>query len=314
MTEIKENQEETLSTLSREQLIEQLNAYITATGTTQAKLAKRLNMNAGALSAWLKDEYAGNSEVIDKAVSLFLQLQQAKNKDSIAELGFVHTSISRKIFNIAQNCQIDNEIGICYGAAGLGKTTAIKEYAKNNSGVIVIESEERMPIKTLIEKLYVKLNLGTEKNWDLQDMKEKILKKLKDSGWLIIIDEAEHLREESFTVLRRLHDFSDCTFGLLFIGITKLYNNLIKLKGEYMYLVSRIGYRTSLDDLKAEDVKAIVSSVIPDNEIWQEFEKTSNGNARILTKTLKRALKLAKSNNTEVTADYIDRSRSLMLV
>jgi hypothetical protein len=227
----------------RQELIEKLTQFMQKTGITQAKLAKQIGTSPTALSQWLQNNYGGNNENLDEQIVKFLEFQQEKSKSKIAEFKFVPTSVAKQVFIAAQNCQMDSLIGICYGDSGLGKTTAIKEYAKNNTGVIVIECEERMKPKLLIETLYKKLNLGSEKNWDLQDMKEKILNKLKDSGWLIVIDEAEWLNEESFTVLRRLHDFSECSFGILFTGITKLYNNLMKLKGEYMYLTITLCFR-----------------------------------------------------------------------
>lgn len=296
-------------------LVEKLKSFQDTGSFTQSKLAKMLGINEGALSAWLKNKYEGKNEEIDSKVEKFLTMQEKKNQNKITDFDFLPTSIAKQVFAAAQYCHLDSLIGICYGTPGLGKTTAIKEYANNNTGVVIIECEERMKVKLLVETLYKKLNLGDEKNWDLQDMKEKILNKLKDSNWLIIVDEAEHLSEDAFTTLRRLHDFSECSFGILFTGTQKLYNNLMRLKGEFLYLTSRIAFQHSLKDLTEEDVELIVKNVLPDADVdlVSDIYGKSNKNARVLTNVLKRALKLSKQHKTEINSDLIAASREMLI-
>lgn len=301
---------------TREMLINELKKFRDEKKIPQAKLAKRLGINEGALSSWLNDEYKGKNEEIDSKVEKFLSMEIQKNQNKIKEFGFVKTSIANQMFIAAQTCQMDSIMGICYGAPGLGKSTAIQKYAQNNNGVIIIDCEERMKVKLLIETLYRKLNLGNEKNWDLQDMKEKILKKLTESNWLLIVDEAEWLSEDSFTVLRKLHDRSGETFGILFTGTHKLYNNLIKLKGEYMYITSRIGFCSALKELEKEDVAMLIKQAIsdPEEDLIDDIFTKTNRNTRVLANTLKRALKLSRINNIDINDTVITKSREMLIV
>ena len=299
----------------RQDLIKQLTKAQEEQDITQSSLAKKLNISPTALNQYLQNIYKGDNIKVDDSVRKFLVLHEKKSRHNMPTLGFVETSVAKRVLKIAQSCQIDCEIGLCYGSSGLGKTTAIKQYAKNSSGVIVIDCEAKMTPHLLLLTLNKALGLGTEKYWDPQYMKEQIQKKLDNSGWLIIIDEAEWLNEDSFTILRKFHDKSQETFGLLFVGTHKLYNYLQKNKEQLLYILNRIGYVCALEELKNSDIKAIVESMIPDNtNIWEEFARKANGNTRILAKVLKKALKLSHDTNITVNSDFVAESRGSMLV
>lgn len=305
-----------MTEFNREKAIEKLKVFQDDQRLTQARLAKMLGLNEGALSTWLKDEYKGNNEEIDVKVEKFLTLQAKKTKGKIKDFGFLQTSIAKQVFGAAQTCQIHSLLGVCYGDPGLGKTTAIKEYAKNNTGVVIIECEAKMGVMRVVESIYRKLNLGNEKIWNPQVMIDKIKNKLQDSGWLLIIDEAEHLSIDAVATLRRIQDLSGYTFGILFTGTYKFYNDLISLKGDYNYLTGRFNLKCELGKLTEQDISLLVKNAIPDADLdlIQEVYELSNNNARVLTNTIKNAYILAKQGNNSVDIELIKAGRNMLVV
>lgn len=280
---------------------------------SQAELAKKIDKSETTVSLWLKGKYAGNTASIDESVEKFLnfntEMQQQSTKN---EIPFVMTSVAKDIFTYAKLCQQDSEIGIIHGGSGLGKTTAIEEFAKINHGVIILEPDEDCGAKVLIAELYEKLGLSGQTKPIL--MKKEIQKKLNGSNFLVVIDEGENLKTPCFKALRKLHDKARSSFGLLFVGTHRLYHNLLRLKGDFEYLTNRIGYNFQLERLKEDDIKTITKTLINNDEIATLCWQKSNGNARILTKMIKRSIKLAAMNNVEVNPAIVETCRAMLIV
>ena len=134
-----------------------------------------------------------------------------------------------------------------------------------------------------------------------------IIDKLKSSGRLIIIDEAEHLPYKSLELLRRIYDKAQV--GILLVGMPKLLMNLKGEKKQYAQLYSRVGIATRLNPLIDEDKKAIISSVIPNyKSIYPTISNYCDGNTRVLTKLLVRAIRIAELNSVDVNEDVLQAS------
>lgn len=279
---------------------------------TQTDLARRIGMSAPAVSAWIKGRYEGNVSALNEKINKYFNFEEEqKQLFKPVQIPFVETTVSETVKNYAKLVQMDNEIGVVYGASGLGKTTALKDYAKNMHGVIILEPDEDCHPTYLIEELYDKLGCGGQTRSVY--MKKEIISRLKESNRLIIVDEAENLMINCFKALRKLHDKTDCTFGLLFVGTHRLYHNLLKLQGDFEYLTNRIGYSAELKKLTEKDVKSIVKTVLPDDEAADIYWQKTDGNARILTKTIKRSVKLATANKIAVNAKIITQCRNMLI-
>ena len=82
---------------------------------------------------WLNGNYKGNVKKIEEAVSHFIDIE--KLREGRINIDFVETSVAQDVFNIAKVCHVENEIGVCCGVAGVGKTFAgkfcFRKYTKN---------------------------------------------------------------------------------------------------------------------------------------------------------------------------------------
>ena len=280
--------------------------FMTKKELTQNDVCKALgSVKPTALNLWIKGKYNGNVAKIDEEVKKYLNQNTKKALETKIKVPFVETTVATKIMNVLESCHFESEIAICYGSAGIGKTTAVKQYVENNAGVILIETDEKNSSGQILRELHEKL--GYTGKGSLPSIRKDIINKLKDSERLIIIDEAENLHHHAFTALRRIHDKTDYTFGILFIGTSKLYNNLTRLRADFDYLTSRIGYCVEISKLSKQDTAGIIKSLIaePSAKLINTFWEISQGKARILTKLLLRALKSAHLHSEPVNSEMV---------
>ena len=156
-------------------------------------VARAINVSTATLHLWINDNYKGKVEKVTKAVEQFIELENLRNET--IDIPFVNTSIAEDIFEIAKICHVENEIGVCCGDAGLGKTYAVKMYNIEHSDVILIEADLGYTPKVLFSEIHKKL--GFDGVGSIHSMLLDIIGKLKYSGRLIIVDEAEYLDRKS---------------------------------------------------------------------------------------------------------------------
>lgn len=246
---------------------------------------------------------------IDDAVRNFLEIE--KLREGKVSIDFIKTSVVEDIFDIARVCHVENEIGVCCGNAGVGKTFAVKRYAIEHTDVVLIEADLGYTPKVLFTELHKKL--GFDGVGTIHNMFCDILNKLKSSGRLLIIDEAEHLPYKSLELLRRVYDKAQV--GILLVGMPRLILNLKGEKRQYAQLFSRVGITARLNPLNKNDIKAIIESVLPNHKaIFKTLIEFSAGNTRVLTKLLVRAIKIAQINNRVVDEEVLQASISQIIM
>lgn len=257
---------------------------------TQTSLAKNIGCSPTTISQYLQSGYPGDVEKLEKNIEQFLRRNQDKKSYKITKLDYCDTTIAEKILNIASMTHYNCDISVCVGKSGIGKTTAINAYANKIGGVIVIDPDEVASPRFLLKQIADIIKLPQIKQ-ATEDVIADIIYRIKDTNTLIIIDEAENLNDRAFRVLRKIHDRCENTCGLLFIGTQKLHANLLKMKGEFEYVVNRIARFEVLTELTSKDIGLFVKQIFPeaDPETIKYFEEITDKNARILYNTLKTA-------------------------
>ena len=174
-------------------LIEELKELLKKKKYAVSYAARAINVSNATLHLWMNNNYKGNVKKIDDAVANFIEIE--KLREGRIRVDFVRTSIVDDVFDVAKTCHVENEIGVCCGDAGIGKTYAVKRYAIDNTDVILIEADLGYTPKVLFSEIHKKL--GFDGCGTIHGMFLDIIDKLKSSGRLIIIDEAEHLPYKS---------------------------------------------------------------------------------------------------------------------
>lgn len=286
-----------------------LKDFIKTKKRTISSVAKAMDISTATLHLWMNNKYEGNVKKINDAVARFLEIEELR--EGRVTIDFVKTTVVDDVFDIAKTCHVENEIGVCYGDAGIGKTFAVKKYSIDNSDVVLIEADLGYKPKVLFSEIHKKL--GFDGHGTVHAMMTDIINKLKSSGRLIIVDEAEHLPYTSLELLRRIYDKAQV--GILLVGMPRLIKNLQGDKREYAQLYSRVGIATQLNPLTDEDKEAIISKLLPNHSsIYPALSSYCAGNTRVLTKLLVRAIRIAELNNMEVNEDVVQASISQIIM
>lgn len=280
-------------------------------GISLGKLSMALAISTSALSQWLNDAYVGNVNKIETAVKSFLEHEREKLSVKKRNFKFVATSTSKRIFEIARLCHIKCKPGVAYGNSGIGKTTAVKEYARKYPATILIESDQTCTLKTMLSLLNRKL--GFSGIGSTNSLFMECVEKLKDSDRLIIIDEAEYLTPRVLDQLRRIYD--QANIGILFIGMPRLIHNIRKLRGPFEQIFNRaVGFVAQLDIPKLTDFELLLETVGENKELAKQYYESSQANTRIFETLYDRCYDMAALNKRHIDAPFIKSVAGKMML
>ncbi|SFI91049.1 AAA family ATPase [Brevibacillus centrosporus] len=224
------------------ELIQAIKDHMEKTGMSQSGVARALGISPAALSQFLKETYPSPHKLFGK-IRAFLTVDEAREV-APQKPDFVHTSQSQAVLDIITYCHVANVLGIVYGDAGIGKTEAIREYARNHPEAVVITMSPAFgTTKGVTEKLAKALKV--QEGRSIRRMYEEINEKLVESGRVIIVDEAQHLPLKALDHLRSIADESGV--GLVLIGNEEVYTRMTG-RGEaaFAQLFSRISMRKNV--------------------------------------------------------------------
>lgn len=255
--------EQEKTTMTYEEAAIFIKNYIEKAGKKQAQVAQELGISAGALSAFLSGSYKTPHTIITKIENLAdINIQK---KVAPREPGFKETSISRMVSQAIRYSHLQGKISVVYGDAGIGKTVAFKNYLMTNTLAIGITISPTYASITGVNELIAD-QLGVRERVARKQTAE-IVNKLRNSGRVLIIDEAQHLTVRALNHLRCISDESGV--GICFIGNDEVYT---KMKGtgkaDFAQLFSRIGMRKPVfvGNIAKSDVQAVFGDIVTDQD------------------------------------------------
>lgn len=182
--------------------------------------AARIGMSGGTISSIKNGTYkADPTKQLDRLIAYFENKEEAASAKTYDSETYVKTSISDNVYSIIKNCHIKGGLAIACGDAGIGKSQAAKQYAKDHdSNCIYITANPciKSP-KSVLKLLANRFNVSAS---SIDDLWLGIVGKLSD-GNIIILDEAQHLGLRTIETLRSISDHFDSkgqTLGICFIG------------------------------------------------------------------------------------------------
>lgn len=295
-----------------EQIIDNLKKFMANTKTSQTTIAKKLGIAPATLSYFLSGNYPGDTQAIcDKVQDLLItEAERAKNR---VKSGIIATKNFTKIQNFCNLVLTHQICGMLTGDAGCGKTTALKEFAKIHSSVILIEADHGYTAKALFDELCDTLAL--DNRGSLHQQLVRIVGKLKDSGRLIIIDEAEHLPYRALELIRRVHDKAGV--GIALCGMPRLEKNVQGDRQHFAQLNSRISAPCRAKLLDNADIKLILDSSFEsyDTDIVEYAAKVSRRNFRLLSHLIMWSRELMRKNGkSDLDKEVIDNASTMLVV
>lgn len=296
-------------------LQQKLAEFKAKSGMNQTMLARGIGVSPASISMYLNDTYAekgGKYGTIEPKIEAFLEVQESKAQREELVLGFVSTKTTRRIAEVMRDAHEAGDTVVIYGQAGLGKTQAVKNYCDKNPAAILIEANPSFTALVLMRKLAAAAKVSTVGS--LNDLFESVSDRLRDSGRLIVVDEAENLPLRALEIIRRLHDDTGC--GLVLSGMPRLVANMRGKHGELVQLYSRVSVALNLgDSMPDEELEEIARAAMPeaDDATIAELVKQSNGNTRRMSKLMRGAVRTANKNGIKMQAGIVKKYSSLII-
>ncbi|WP_107987208.1 AAA family ATPase [Neisseria mucosa] len=298
-----------------EALQQKLAEFKAKSGMNQTMLARGIGVSPASISMYLNNNYAekgGKYETIEPKIEAFLEVQESKAQREELVLGFVSTKTTRRISEVMRDAHEAGDTVVIYGQAGLGKTQAVKNYCEKNPAAILIEANPSFTALVLMRKLAAAAKVSTVGS--LNDLFESVSDRLRDSGRLIVVDEAENLPLRALEIIRRLHDDTGC--GLVLSGMPRLVANLRGKHGELVQLYSRVSVALNLgDSMPDEELEEIARAAMPeaDDATIAELVKQSNGNTRRMSKLMCGAVRTANKNGIKMQSGIVKKYSTLII-
>ncbi|ECC5191151.1 AAA family ATPase [Salmonella enterica] len=294
-------------------IITQLKDVMDAHGYSQGQVARAIGRSSATMNQYVQGKYNGDIADMEERIGHFLRRVREKQNALRIDERFVSTPTASKGLEVLSYAHLESEICVLYGAAGLGKTMILKEYARRDDTVIFIEADPGFTARTLLEELCGRLRLS--KNGNIHALIEVCVEKLKDSGRLLVIDEAELLPYRALEVIRRLHDKAG--IGVVLAGMPRLIVNLKGKRGEYAQLYSRVALALDLGNaLARQDFDQIAVDLMPeaeDRKISDALYEQSKGNARRLFKMARGVYRMCDISKKDVTVTAIEKFSEMLI-
>jgi len=261
---------------------------------------------------------------------------------------FINTKQYKQFAEFCKACYRDKYIGLCYGPAGAGKTESAKYYTKLDKAKRYVDQiyyktdpiVSKFAFAKLNSILYTPSSLDLSKNVirDIEELQRKfnwakerhlypeaipdsVRLENKNFAELVLIDEAERLKPQSFELLREMYDKGKTNF--IFIGMP----GIERILERYPQLYSRIGFVHQFKNLDKEEVLFILQKHLSNlnteinendfcsHEVISSIVRITNGNFRLINRLIKQSLRIMRVNYmTTITKEIVDAARSCLLI
>ncbi|MGO2305316.1 MAG: AAA family ATPase [Providencia sp.] len=282
-------------------IINELTTMMHNKGWSQAQAARGIGVSTAVINQFLQNKYNGDVNAVEEKVRQFILREQERDKSRRIKPVYVATLMARKGRDVIRMAHMDGDINVIYGDAGMGKTMIMRQYAKEHLDAVLIEADPGYTARVVLEELCSKL--GLSKRGNMHELSEAIIQTLRDSGRIILVDEAENLPYRALETLRRIHDKSGV--GIVLAGMPRLILNLKGKRGEYKQLYSRVGFALRMGEaLPEDDITNMITTMLPEAsepEVLNALYKACKGNARRLFKFLR-----GISNGSQISGQPID--------
>lgn len=280
---------------------------------TQAVIARETGISGSAISQWLKGVYPGDNDQIESRLSIWLTaLDERRMEGEMMPSApvYVVTPTATRIIGALCYAQAAGDIAVIYGGAGLGKTTSVRHYVAQSLNVWhVTMTPASASVVTSLEEICE--TLGVAEQGGAAKLFRAIVRKVRGSRGLLVIDEAQHLSVAALDQIRSIHDATG--IGIALVGNQEVYARLTGgSRAVYLdRLHSRVGKRLGLRASSNEDIEALIAAWdIDDRSCRKTLVDIARrpGALRTLTKVLRLAGMHAAAAGERAHCEHINKA------
>lgn len=303
---------ETLSPEAIDAVRAEVRIIMTEEGLSQADVARETGIPYGTLTPWMGGTYKGDSSGKAIAVMRWLETRRERKRTHAAlpaTPGFVGTATAQGVMEVLAFAQSAPDFAVVVGGAGIGKTTAIEEYAEHRASNVIVCTMEPCTASpnNMLGEIAERMGLLERRNTKLSGA---IVARLRGAAALLVIDDAQHLSSQALDQLRTIHDKARC--GIVVSGNESVFARLTggdANRAQFAQLHSRIGMRMVQAASRARDICAILAAweIPPESEEAKLLKVIGRkpGALRGMTKAIRLARMLANGAGEPMTVRHI---------
>lgn len=202
-------------------------AHKETTGLSWSTLATRTGIPQGTLSSFGSSTYGGNNARIASTIEKWFaaEAEQAamSAEISITVPDFQMTKAAREVIQLL-NWAKRGKIVVVATSPGFGKTSALRQYQADVPQVwVATMAPSTAGVATMLAEILEAMG-ERDARGSPQMLVKRIRERVKNTGGLIILDDAQHLSEKALEELRGLHDVTG--IGIALVGNAGLLQRL----------------------------------------------------------------------------------------
>lgn len=290
-------------------------AHTKSDDATASSVARAIGKSPSLISQYINRQYAGDVTYVEDLLRDYFARRDEDQTIERPEIAIEQTRNLRKGRLFLGRVHSLRTIGVLLGPAGAGKSVVCRYYADQFPTTILMDTNATWSALTLFQKLCLAVNV--ESGGRHSQLFDRLETKLRGSGRLIIIDEAENLPEKALDLLRKIIDRTGIALAL--VGLERLEGNIYG-KPQLKYLKTRIANKCELGGWTIEDTVKVLEAVTskflkPDavnNGLGTLFHELSEANGRSLEKLILQSTILAQQKKTIVDETILRQAARLI--
>ncbi|PZR19912.1 MAG: DNA transposition protein, partial [Azospira oryzae] len=197
----------------------------------------------------------------------------------------------------------------------IGKTRFLKEYRATHPQTLLVEASPNMTPGVLLTELLDQLNTAAPAGLDRKF--REVVRVLRGTNYLLLVDEAERLSGAALEYLRRIRDMAQV--GVILAGTEKLAALIKPQHGQFDQVRSRVGMwpktieRITRDDADDMAREALAEAGELADDVLDALWAYCDGSARVLTEALIPAVKDYGLGRGQLAAALIEKIAATVL-
>lgn len=285
----------------------EIKAWLTKNEKSRSWLSKKSNIPNGTLSAILGGKYVSSPTRQLNQMLAVLQVEDERMAEGTP--GYVKGSVHKLMEVVCDRTRLHQNFGVVTGYVGVGKTRFLYEYRDTHPMTVLIEASPNMTPGVLLTELLEKLNNAVPPGLDRKF--REIVRVLKGTNYLLMVDEAEKLSSSALEYMRRIRDMAKV--GVVLAGTEKLTNLIKPQHGQFDQIRSRVGMwpmtieRITRDDADEMARQALTEAGDLPDDVLDALWAYASGSARVLNENLIPAIKDYGIGRMPLTAQTVQK-------
>jgi DNA transposition AAA+ family ATPase len=280
---------------------------------SDSQLGRMLGSNGTYVSRYRTNDFSGDLNAFETAVSLFLDKRLLVGEDeNLTKDGYCVGAV----FDFLDYLAARGQMGVGYGPAGRGKTRACRLYAADHPTVVYLHLWDWTARKELLIRDIAKAARVTKRAASDSSLSETLVRVFKGAGRMIIIDNAHEMTPSGRRWLADFHDVTGTAIAL--IGNPEIQDKFAA-NDQHASRLGRCCDVTAVTDTKATILHSL-ASYFPEASGDQSVQKAAldvfraeNGGGGRTVKRLLQAARAVFGTKKATAAEAVEMARSQLL-